>query len=98
MLYAVVQDVPTSWANYAALAAAIGDPVPDELILHVAGPTDDGFRTIEIWESREGWRRWCEQRLAPALSEALLAPPTLRELDAVAAIRGVASRGRKEER
>jgi hypothetical protein len=52
MAYAVVQDVPASWTDYEALAGIAG-PTPKGLILHVAGPTDEGFRTIEVWESRE---------------------------------------------
>ena len=58
MPYAVVRDVAASWERYPLLAAAIADPVPVELILHVAGPTDEGFRTIEVWRTREAWQRW----------------------------------------
>ena len=66
MPYAVVRDVPASWERYPLLAAAIADPVPAELLLHLAGPTDEGFRTIEIWETREAWQRWCDDRPADA--------------------------------
>jgi len=85
MPYAVVQDVPASWEHYAPLAQAISDPVPDGLILHVAGPTDEGFRTIDVWETREAWRRFSEDCLRSALPlHVICAPPTLRELDAFA--------------
>jgi hypothetical protein len=57
MAYAVVQDIPASWADY-EVVAGIGEPLPDGLILHVAGPTDEGFRTIEVWESREACERY----------------------------------------
>ena len=57
MAYAVVQDVPASWADY-EVVAGIGEPLPDGLILHVAGPTDEGFRTIEVWDSREACDRY----------------------------------------
>jgi hypothetical protein len=90
MLYAIVQDVPTSWAHYPALAAAIGDPVPDELILHLAGPTDEGFRTIEVWETRHAWER-CRVELAGLVPPGLIvAPPTLRMLEALTAIGRIA--------
>jgi hypothetical protein len=89
MPYAVVQDVPASWEHYAELAHAISDPVPDGLILHVAGPTDEGFRTIEVWESRDAWQRFRDGRPGSVLPQgAVLAPPTLRELDAFAAVSG----------
>jgi hypothetical protein len=89
MPHAVIRDVPASWEHYASFARAINDPVPEELILHVAGPTDEGFRTIEIWASRESWRRHCDDRLDPDLPDGLWAPATLRELEAVAAVVGL---------
>jgi hypothetical protein len=50
--YAVVEDIPVSWHEY------LPDDVPrDGLILRVAGPTDEGVRAIEIWDSEEAWRR-----------------------------------------
>jgi hypothetical protein len=87
MPYAVVRDVPASWEHYPLFAAGIADPVPAELILHLAGPTDEGFRTIEVWETREAWQRWCADRPpADALSGSLSAPATLRELDGLATL------------
>jgi hypothetical protein len=41
MAYAFVQDVAASWQQYELIAAATVEPVPDGLILHVAGPTDE---------------------------------------------------------
>jgi hypothetical protein len=86
MPYAVVRDVPASWEHYPLLAAAIADPVPAELILHLAGPTDEGFRTIEVWETCEAWQRWCDDRPADAFAKSLSAPATLREFDALATL------------
>jgi hypothetical protein len=65
--YALVQDIAASWAQYQRLAEAMSEPVPDGLILHVAGPTDEGFRTIDLWESEQAWeafRSSLEQALA----------------------------------
>lgn len=84
MAYAVVQDVPASWEHYEPLAEAIGNPVPDGLLFHVAGPTEEGFRTIDVWESEEAWKRFREALAA----EPLLAPPVLRELQALNTVRG----------
>ncbi len=64
--YAYVQDVAEEWETYERLAAALGDAVPDGLIVHVAGPTDSGFRIIEVWESQEAWERFRSERLRPA--------------------------------
>jgi hypothetical protein len=84
MPYAIVEDVPASWEQYERVGAAIADPIPDGLILHVAGPTDEGFRTIELWETREAWLRFHDHATVPEVS----APPILRELSAVHVVRG----------
>lgn len=55
MSYAVVEDVPASWERYEVIARTVGRR-PRGLLLHVAGPTDEGFRIIEIWESEEAWQ------------------------------------------
>jgi hypothetical protein len=85
--YVFVQDIPASWEHYEPLAAALGEPVPEGLILHVAGPTDEGFRTIDVWETREAWERFQSDRPTPVAAPAW-APPTVRELRAVNTVRG----------
>jgi hypothetical protein len=83
MSYAFFQDVASSWEQYPHFAAALVEPAPTGLILHVAGPTDEGFRIIDIWESEEAWEHFRAQRLAPAIA-ALGGPsrpePTFRDL------------------
>jgi hypothetical protein len=75
MPYAVVQDVPASWEDYGPFADALGDDAPEGLILHVAGRTDEGFRIIDVWESREARERFDSGRPRPR------AEATSRELD-----------------
>jgi hypothetical protein len=36
------------------------------IYLHLTTPTDFGFRIVEIWDEKEGFDRFLEQRLAPA--------------------------------
>jgi len=83
VVYAFVQDVASSWEQYERVTAAMVEPVPSGLILHVAGPTDEGFRIIDIWENEEAWQRFQAERLAPAIA-ALGGParpePTFRDL------------------
>ena len=89
MPYAFVEDIPASWEHYAPPVTAGRDWTPEGLILHVAGPTDEGFRTIEIWETREAWERFQANRLArTAPLGQVLARPTLRELRALNTVRG----------
>jgi hypothetical protein len=54
MSYALVEDIPASWERYRAIARSIAAG-PRGLVLHVAGPTDEGFRIIEVWESEAAW-------------------------------------------
>jgi hypothetical protein len=61
MSYVVVEDVAASWEQYARFAAALGDPEPEGLILHAAGPTDEGFRIVGIWASEQAWLRFAER-------------------------------------
>lgn len=58
MSYAFVQDVAASWEQYQHFSAALGRETPPGLIAHVAGPTDEGFRMVEIWASRREWREF----------------------------------------
>jgi hypothetical protein len=68
MSYALVQDVAASWHDYQRISATAFEPVPAGLILHIAGPTDDGFRIIEVWESETAWKRFRAERLVPAIT------------------------------
>jgi hypothetical protein len=42
-----------------------GGAWPEGQISHVAGPTADGFRVIDVWESREAFERFEREVLAP---------------------------------
>ena len=74
MSYAFVQDIAATWHQYERLAAAISAG-PDGLVLHVAGPTDEGFRIIGVWESESAWERFSAEH------ELEQAPTTFRGLE-----------------
>ena len=75
--YAVVHDVAASWHEYPRVALTpTGAPLPG-LLVHAAGPTDDGFRTIDIWDSEEAWQDHRDRWLTPL--ERLFAAPVARE-------------------
>ena len=61
MSYAFVQDIAATWEQYEHLAAAIAAR-PEGLVIHVAGPTDKGFRIIGVWESEAAWERFEAER------------------------------------
>jgi hypothetical protein len=66
--YAFVQDIASTWEQYERTTASLVEPAPLGLILHVAGPTDEGFRIIDVWESEEAWQCFQTERLAPAIA------------------------------
>lgn len=68
MAYAYVHDVASSWRQYERVASSLIDPAPAGLILHVAGPTDEGVRIIDVWESEESWERFRAEWLGPAIA------------------------------
>ena len=59
--------------------AMSGDVLPDGCALHIAGPVEEGWRVITVWESAEAFDRFREEKLLPAI-RALAgeeAPPAL---------------------
>jgi hypothetical protein len=55
--------------------SAQGDPPPG-LQFHAAGAADDGrFRIIEVWDSRDSYEAFRQDRLGPAIAEVTGAGP-----------------------
>jgi hypothetical protein len=44
------------------------DP-PQGMIFHMAGPIDEGWGVIDVWESRDAFDRFFASRLGPAIQE-----------------------------
>ena len=75
MSYVVVEDVAASWEHYRRFAEALAGPIPAGLIVHAAGPTDEGFRIVGVWESEEAWRGFLTDRLGEgAAGDGTVAP------------------------
>jgi hypothetical protein len=91
--FAFVEDIAASWEHYERFAAALKGPTPEGLLLHAAGPTDEGFRIIGIWESEEAWQRFRADRLSPDAEAVAHVPPTFRALRPAHIVEG-RSRGR----
>lgn len=89
MTYAFVEDIAASWQGYERFAAALEGPPPEGLLLHAAGPTDEGFRIIAVWESEEAWERFRSERLGPEAEQVARVPPVFRALHATHLVRGV---------
>ena len=46
------------------------DQLPDGLIVHSAGPAENGWYIYDIWESREAFQRFLDEQLQPAVRQA----------------------------
>jgi hypothetical protein len=88
MTYAFVNDVAASWEQYACFARAFAGPVPAGLVVHAAGPTDEGFRIIAVWESEEAWERFRADRLGADAETVARVPPAFRPLNARHVVHG----------
>jgi hypothetical protein len=51
------------------------DEAPEGLIVHSAGQGQQGYYVYDIWESREAFERFMEEKLGPALAEVMGGPP-----------------------
>ena len=98
-LLAVVRDTPASWVSFLELAQALSDTLEARqgLVVHVAGPTDEGVRELELWRSQRDLECWELEReriaaqrrlrpLRPGVARTLvvryLLDPTRREREA----------------
>jgi hypothetical protein len=88
MSYAFVQDVAASWQQYERFAEAIAAQ-PAGLVLHAAGPTDEGFRIIGVWQSEADWERFrAAWPLEPGSGGAPGPPVTFRALELLHLVHG----------
>ena len=76
-----IQDTPTqdgSTSLYDQVSEKMnveGDP-PAGMILHTASVTDDGrILIVDVWDSQEAFDRFSDERLMPALREAMGGDP-----------------------
>jgi hypothetical protein len=72
MAVAVVVDIPGGNAEaYGQIIATAfpGDELPEGWTLHVAGPTENGWRIVNVVPSQEQFELFARQRLRPGLQQ-----------------------------
>jgi hypothetical protein len=47
-----------------------GGNLPDGCQLHIAGPVDNGWRVITVWDSEDQFQQFRDEKLIPAIREA----------------------------
>jgi hypothetical protein len=70
-----------SQAQYEQVSGQVSpnDQMPAGMLFHAAGPTENGWCVVEIWESQELVQRFFDTTLQPALQKAGIPndPPTV---------------------
>ena len=67
MPFGVVQEMPgVSEAEYQQVEKHLGPDRPPGLLAHVAGPSETGWRIINIWADEAAFRAFQSQRLMRA--------------------------------
>lgn len=91
-MYAYCQDMPGVTEEMAGrVDRAVGPEPIAGLVAHVSGPSQTGWRIIDVWESEEAWKNFNTERLGPALRVATQgSPPPQRPFD-VHSVTGVDS-------
>ena len=68
--------------QYDQVDAALGKPrLGDGQISHVAGATEDGLCVVDVWQSREDFDRFMQERLAGPLADAGVGQPQITQFD-----------------
>jgi heme-degrading monooxygenase HmoA len=71
MTYAFSYDVPIDPETYARIKEGLGAARPPGLIAHLAWRTDAGLRYVDVWQSKDDWEAFTEQRLHPVVHSLL---------------------------
>lgn len=91
MGYASVMDFDVDLETHRRIMDAVGEEPVAGLIVHAAGSTDAGIRSIDVWESKEHSNSFFTERLMPAMARLEIpgGPPlSFEELDVPVLLRG----------
>ncbi len=67
----VVQTQEMTPEGYDAVLQKLGDDPPAGALARMAGSVAGGFRVFSVWESREHYEQFRDERLLPAIREAV---------------------------
>lgn len=68
MAYAFTQDVPIDATFYQRIVDGVGEQRPAGLIVHLAVErAEGGLRYIDVWETRDDFVRFVDDRLHPVV-------------------------------
>lgn len=68
MAYGTIMEFDVDLDTHRQIIEEVGDDPIDGLVVHAAGPSDVGIRSIDVWETKEHSDRFFVERLAPAMA------------------------------
>jgi len=71
MAYAFTYDVPIGSDIYQRIKEGLGPERPPGMIAHLAYGLEHGLRYVEVWESKDDWEAFQDQRLHPVVHSLL---------------------------
>ena len=80
MTYAFTIDMPVSLELYRTAHAELRKFPTDEMLLHLARPTDGGVQIVEVWTSAEAFESWMATSIGAAIGALAAAGWTLPEV------------------
>lgn len=66
--------------QYERVGAMLASGPPDGILYHACGPTANGWRIMDVWESREAFDRFVDGAYLPAVRRAGGPEPSRREV------------------
>ena len=60
-----------TWDDHQKVAALIGEEKPDGLIFRAVGEVDGRWKAVSVWETKDAFERFAEERIRPAVEQAL---------------------------
>lgn len=84
MAYGTIMEFDAELDTHRKIMEAVGDEPIKGMVVHAAGPSEIGVRSIDVWESKEDSDRFFAERLMPAVASLGIAggpPVRFEELD-----------------
>jgi len=69
MAYATLIEFDVDMDTHIKIGEAVGDDPIKGLIVHTAGPSENGVHSLDVWESKEDSERFYNERMIPALRQ-----------------------------
>jgi hypothetical protein len=73
---AIVDLAGMTEAQYTTVMGMLGTAMPPGNLVHIAGPTEDGWRIVDVWESAEAMDAFFRSAPAAAAFQAAGVAPT----------------------